>query len=345
VDLFRNHANEILAIVGPKAADFAKQEAEQQDIIDAENRRMADQISKYGQLKAEVEKYNNLIHVASSMLNNSEVALAETRARSQQLNQLIRNTESQVDSIPATVTIQVPGESRSTTTVHHGRGWWFWRRSWSTVTTTSTPTTTSKTITNPDKDSQVNYYNSIISARTARLSQAKSAEETAALRKKTLEEEKINMQGNLTKAQHELQQTGALITNSLKEGEAKNQVAMQKIKAIREEANNTENLIGMKGSVLLACLSSIRSFAKAEKNSILLWQPLIDVLQCVTSLCESSVALLGGDKADIFVGIKRLVKNVGFMHNTVSYLTNETTEPEAYKQALANARAKKYLMN
>jgi len=160
-----------------------------------------------------------------------------------------------------------------------------------------------------------------------------------------LEEEKANMKGNLAEAQHELTETGALIAKTLREGELKVQDAIQKIKAIRDEANNTENLIGMKGSVLLACLSSIRSFAKSEKNSALLWQPLIDILECFASLCESSVELLGGDRADLFVGVKRLVKNVGFMHSTVSYLTNETTEPEAYRRALEGARARKFIMN
>jgi len=99
----------------------------------------------------------------------------------------------------------------------------------------------------------------------------------------------------------------------------------------------------MKGSVLVQCLSSIRSFAKAEKNSTLLWQPLISVLDYIESLAESSVSLLDGDREDVFAGGLRLLKHVGFYDSTANYLLLETSPSEAYTKVMDGAKAKKYL--
>jgi len=68
-------------------------------------------------------------------------------------------------------------------------------------------------------------------------------------------------------------------------------------------------------------------------------------LDYITSLSESSVELLSGDRADVFVGGLRLLKNVGFYDSTARYLLLETTPPESYKKAIESAKARKFITN
>lgn len=162
-------------------------------------------------------------------------------------------------------------------------------------------------------------------------------------RKRVLEEEKASIKQKLDQAKYELEDMDKSTALMIQESETKINEYVQQIHKIREEARNTANLIGMDGSVLLSCLSAIRSFAKAEKDSTLLWQPLIAVLDYITSLSESSVELLSGDNKDVFVGGLRLLKNVGFFDSTAKYLITETMPPESYKKAIENAKAKKFI--
>lgn len=331
LELFKEHASAILEIVGPKAANFAQQEAELQDKIDDENKRLEKNVSKRASKKAEIEKLNNLMHVISTTIDGADAALRETKARSAEINSLITQGEKKIDSIPTHT------DSTVTTTTYHNRGWWFWRRSW-----TSTETKTVK-ITNPNRESEVNYYTGLINARNARLKEANSNVKSEEDRKRVLEEEKASIKQKLDQAKYELEDMDKSTALMIQESETKINEYVQQIHKIREEARNTANLIGMDGSVLLSCLSAIRSFAKAEKDSTLLWQPLIAVLDYITSLSESSVELLSGDNKDVFVGGLRLLKNVGFFDSTAKYLITETMPPESYKKAIENAKAKKFI--
>jgi len=139
-----------------------------------------------------------------------------------------------------------------------------------------------------------------------------------------------------------------IFAEAVAQGEEKIRVAEAKIKQIRDEADKTEYLVGMRGSVLLECLSSIRSFAKAQINSTLIWQPLIDLLECFLALCKNSVDLLSGENADketVLVGVNRLCFHVGFMNTAISFLTEGTMDPEFYNAVVSSARAKKFLAN
>jgi len=182
-----------------------------------------------------------------------------------------------------------------------------------------------------------------MNARSARLKEAKDNNNAAEQHKVALENEYASIKEQLEKAKTNLSHIDSKVAGELIEGEKKIKGCVDKIHKIREEADKTENLIGMRGSTLLACLSSIRSFAKSEKNTTLLWQPLISVLEYITSMSESSVALLEGDKADVFVGGLRLLKNVGFYQSTTQYLLRETSPSEAYNRAIENAKTKKFL--
>jgi hypothetical protein len=343
IDLFRENADKILEIVGPKAANFASQEAEQQDIIRAANHRIQAAITERSKVVAEVEKYINLLHTVEVSIGGKEAAIAATKEREAELQKLIVQTETTINNIPTHTT-----ENKTTTNYHPS--WWGWRRYWWGWRGYTTTTTTQVKVANPDRNAQVQYYSGIINAREARRKEALAQADTEATQMAALQKTKAEYQAALKLAQNQLcdAQSGEglnkITEQIVKEEQDRIATAAERILNIREQCDSTENLIGMKGSVLLECLSSIRNFVAAKQSALKLWQPLISVLEHVITNVDSSLLLLEKDPTSVYVAGIRLMKNVSLFHTCVGQLRDQTAS-ENHKKLLAKVRTQYQLTN
>jgi len=259
------------------------------------------------------------MHAQKSHVAGSDEAMRDTIQRQQHLTSLVQQTEAEIDRIPVTVTV----------TTHHHRSRWFgiFRKNWTSVSQ----------VKNPDKKAQADYFSGIINARNARLKEALKDGADAVEFKKKQEQELAEYEAKYKEATHSFSEFNGRVANSLEEIDKSIAVELRKIEDIRTKADQTENLIGMKGSVLISCLSAIREFAQAEHKHACLYQPLVSILEYVKALTETSLMMLDGDGVDAFAGGIRLVKNVGFFLNTSSLLRTLTTASPERKLLIEQA--------
>ena len=119
IELFTDHAKELLEIIGPKAADFAKQKEDVAYEIDKLEKKYCEIVDELGVQKAEMERYSHLITATQIRLNGNEAAMNETRARAAQMHSLNQEADNAIRAIPDTITQSYTTSSRS---------WWWGRR-------------------------------------------------------------------------------------------------------------------------------------------------------------------------------------------------------------------------
>ena len=101
--LFKQDADKIFEIIGPEAAKFAKQKGEIEEAIVAQELKMQKAINELADLKGQVERYNNLLHVAQARLRGTDEALKLFQARLKLMQQANVEVENVLKAIPTTV--------------------------------------------------------------------------------------------------------------------------------------------------------------------------------------------------------------------------------------------------
>jgi len=272
-------------------------------------------INKRALLLSQIQMASNLVHIVSEQISGKEAAINETKNRQQHLSQLIIQGDRAIDNIPKSTT-----QTITETTTNHNRGWWWWRRHWRTTSTRQVQ------VSNPNRETEVNYYNGIINSREARRKEELKEQESIEAKKNNLKNEKIKYEKEFKMYQEQFEGLSKSWQDTISKAEEKIKLCTEKIMEIRKQADQTENEFGMKGSTLLRCLSSIRNFAKADQKALQLWQPLIAVLEGVKALVETSLQLLEKDGTAVFIAGIRLMKTVQLFHGAVHYLRQETTD-------------------
>lgn len=119
ISLFTEFASELMKIIGPEGARFSNQTAECNSEIVKLEKQKQNLFDNIANLKGELEKYNNLVHVTEIQVHGNKKALEETRSRANEMEKLNQKVDEAIKAIPSTI--------NRTETTHETFGWWFWK--------------------------------------------------------------------------------------------------------------------------------------------------------------------------------------------------------------------------
>jgi chromosome segregation ATPase len=103
VVMFKEDAEKFFDIMGSEAAKFARQKGEIEAAIVAQEEKMRKAIDELADLKGQVEKYHNLVHVAQVRVEGTEEAMKQYRERVTQMHAANMEVENAIRAIPQTV--------------------------------------------------------------------------------------------------------------------------------------------------------------------------------------------------------------------------------------------------
>merc|ERR1711915_342612 len=93
---------------------------------------------------------------------------------------------------------------------------------------------------------------------------------------------------------------------------------VRQIQEIRDKAEAMETDFGLRGTVLLDCLASIREMSNTNHHRATIFAPLSAALRSILSSAEANVLLMTGDRNDVYVAGKALLAQCG--HYNTSFL-------------------------
>jgi hypothetical protein len=304
VSFFEQNAQKLLEIVGPKVFD---------QVYDID-KQINEKVNEYNKMKTEESEAKAewlsaemLLQVYKASYDNRENAVNEENARQKRLENMVENNEKQMDNIPNTVT---------TTTVTRESGWLFWK--WRTTRTYE--------VTNPNKDREMAYYNTLIKARNDRLAEMRQRGETLEELKKLAAQDLakyINLENTSRDKYHLLQKRDYTKI----EGEINHLIKKRDDKL--NELDGLEQKVGLGGKALINCLSQIKLLSRQQKDSSLMLAPLCVLMDTVRASINPGIKMATHPKAqitDIISGLNTILTSIGMVQKTGEELRLMTGE-------------------
>ena len=291
ISMYREHAEAILKIIGPTAAQYSNQRAVIFAEIESYDRQIHKILDKKAELEGEVIKSSSLMHYASERLMGKEKALTETRVRMKRLTEMIELADEKIDAISEPID-------------NEGSILWglvSWKKRHSPIK-------------NEDKEAQRAYYESIIRAREARKRAEMDYEGEVDANKKQLEEEVAGYQKALVSAMERLDTHNRNNLDLLKNLQREIDRCNRRLEEIDKESAEVESTIGLHGRLLVRFLAMLRHLnANQQAGSTMLF-PLVSLLAEVRALVAIGVRYLGCvNKNSVYVGGKNLIEKVGYI--------------------------------
>lgn len=141
---------------------------------------------------------------------------------------------------------------------------------------------------NPNRETEKNYYESIISSRMARI-KGNENDETAKQKVATdLHQTVSDYQSKYKTAVTELDECQKAFPSKMASIQKQIDELHQRLVDIDKTAKDVTNQVGLHGNTLIQCLIEVRTFAKTLKNGASAYAPLISILNGMLSVFNTS---------------------------------------------------------
>ena len=132
---------------------------------------------------------------------------------------------------------------------------------------------------NQDRESEKNYYESVILARAARIKDSQSEEERKDELIHQQKEDLAELQGKYATSQKKYEQLFKEFPDKLQKLQERIDTQRKQLDDLEKSALDVETTIGLKGNTLIQCLVAVRAFTKSHKDSAQMYAPLASILK------------------------------------------------------------------
>ena len=132
---------------------------------------------------------------------------------------------------------------------------------------------------NQNRETEKNYYESVILTRAARIKDSQTEENRKDELIHQQKQDLAELQGKYAATKKRYEALFEEFPGKLNKLQERIDVQRKQLDVLEKSALDTETTIGLKGNTLIQCLVAVRAFTKSHKDSAQMYAPLAAVLR------------------------------------------------------------------